>query len=192
MVNKELVEAEDLINQELAVFEFSRHPAFKIAYKEGLTDGFFGYKSGPTIGGTPMVLHEVAHAMEFGSNKFRSRFKDGSFNFKSPKKNYYRDNRGYVMVYEDWMGSSALDREIRTCAIQYCLIEKTSVKMNEEDFIEEYVTALKYMPDYGNAGKSMDYVLTEFKKLKELVTLDSYLKDFEKWLNKMQKYASSI
>lgn len=169
--------------EDLSVFEFSKHPAFSIGSHEGYVNYSFGIRLGPELTGVAAALHEIAHAAEFGPKKFKSRSKLGSFVFKAPKRHYYRDYRGYTMSYENWIGTSALLREIKTCAIQYVLLSETPKKERLDVFFEEHVEALKYMPDFGNNGFTLDRIKSEFESEIKKVNLNKVLKDIQKWLD---------
>lgn len=49
---------------------------------------------GPNLGAT-VILHDIAHAIEFGADNFAKRYRNGSFYFKTPRARYIGDTDAF-------------------------------------------------------------------------------------------------
>lgn len=90
-----------------------------------------------------ILLHEVAHAIEFGANEFENRVNEsGEFVFHLP----YQFLNG--QAYVDLNTSQPSMRELRTFGIQLALIKASGYKKNTTALALEWVDSLRYMPDH--------------------------------------------
>src|SRR5258706_11125930 len=77
-----MTKTEKVFNGRLKRLSFNVHPALMVNSRiEGYSNYTFGGRAGPTVEFTN-VLHELAHAAEFGAKNFRCRCKNGGFVFR--------------------------------------------------------------------------------------------------------------
>ncbi|WP_176089322.1 hypothetical protein [Achromobacter anxifer] len=107
------------------------HPGLRWdARREGYKDFTFGCRSGPGKESILDLAHELAHAVQFGPRKFKSRVRASGFVFKVP----------HVIVAGQWCAdaktSEATRRELETFALSAHLLEIAGLSFNRIELFD--------------------------------------------------------
>ena len=133
----------------LRSFPFFEHPAFLVYPREG---SYSNYVFGATAYETPSLqylVHEIAHAIEFGPEEFRYRCDMGNFRFRFPRARTLYVG-GTVYTDRSFTRGNATARECRTVGIEYNLLVVAGAMHNssaEEFCADEADTLGRFMND---------------------------------------------
>lgn len=167
----------------LSRLAFSDHPALRWSLKtEGYKDLSFGARAGPGAGFSNLC-HEIAHAVEFGADQFRTRVVSGHFVFKLPRQIILGHS-----VCEPETPQVTL-RECRVGGIQKRLLRAAGYRIDDETFIDQYLETMSYMPDacclHGARGEAL--MRKTLEKSYRAWTMDRINKEMQRWLDKSKK-----
>ena len=171
------------------------HPAFMTDPTiEGYRDYKFGARAGPETDGWN-CMHEMAHAVQFRANNFRSRVKNGSFVFKKPGAFW---SMGHY-CYEPTSTRGTM-RELETFAIQFKMIEFVLGKQDVREYVKHITRLISWLPDHYNLYKST-LINGNERKTSMLNISQKHLMEFydkwsfemiaeemNRWLDKTQKH----
>ena len=134
----------------LARLPLTRHPAFFFSPGlEGYRTYTFGGRAGPSVH-ISHVLHEMAHAAQFGPDEFRSRSLDSGFRFKMPQQ--WIANHFICEPSTD----QATQREISTFGMQLHLTRAVGMRISDAVFAHTTAGFLRHMPDSWNVPGEND------------------------------------
>lgn len=161
--------------------------------QQGYRNWMFGAKAGPEISWTH-VFHEIAHAVEFGSETVGERGANGTFHFKNRTVEF--DGQLYVepVTYQ------ACLREIRTWAIQLKLMKFVGCKTDYSVLRDGFLKALPFVNGFENFP-SEDYskpFATRHEKMalavdifddeyQHLPSVEQMVADFKRWIEKSDR-----
>lgn len=119
------------------------HPAFRISFRqEGLKGFVFGGRSGPTLG-YDMMLHELAHCVQFGAQSYPSRMLPwGGFRFHVATIEIGGEK------YPHPVTPQATLREVETLAIELHLYEMVGRKHHWESYAANAARLTEFLPDW--------------------------------------------
>ena len=167
----------------LSPFSFVNHPGFIMKESlEGYLNFSFGGRAGPEIS-IEHVLHEIAHAIEFGPDEFENRVSRFGFHFIVPKV----EIRG--KMYNDPRSNLGTIRELRTMAIQWQFHRALGIDTNADDYCDRITKSLRFMPDWGFVPGDSDedrhnWRVEYLKSNLDFMGIDECLERFDGWLNK--------
>lgn len=146
-MNRRIVE---VCRARLSRLPVARHPALRfLPGLEGYKNYLFGARTGPTVA-VDNLLHELAHAAQFGPQHFITRCSESGFLFKMKSTEFH----GCVFV--DMQTTKAIERELQTFALQLHLRHIVGYRGNEEDYCRRAADMMVYMPDWLNIPGSSD------------------------------------
>lgn len=169
------------MHNQISGFWFSGHPGFNASDNvEGYQDYTFGMKTGCAVL-VGAVIHDLAHVVEFGPENFRKNCRYGGLWFKIPKPACV--SAGFYPIYE-FLKDTATMRECRTMGIEYSLSQSLGFNVCIlDDFIEESIDTLKYMPDQYNQDKDkMRDIITQYT---EVYTIEQINERITAWFDKV-------
>lgn len=141
----------------------ARHPALRfLPGLEGYKNYLFGARAGPSVN-VDNLLHELAHAAQFGPLNFRTRCTESGFLFKMRLTTF----QGHT--YAEMQTTKAIDRELETFAFQLHFRHLVGYREDEQAYCRRAAAALVYMPDWLNVPGSCDEKRTAYcvKKIED-------------------------
>lgn len=144
--NRRIVE---VCRARLARLPVAGHSALRFdPWVEGYRNYVFGARAGPTVSVTSL-FHELAHAAQFGAEKFRYRATDHGFQFKVPRRFIFD------RYCDEPRTGQATHRELQTFAYQLHLLRLAGHKVADEHYIPYCARLMQFMHDwYFIPGKS--------------------------------------
>lgn len=131
-----------VFRERLKRLPLARHPAlFFNPWVEGYRDYAFGGRAGPSVQASSM-FHELAHAAQFGVEKFRTRATDTGFHFKVPQRFIYDRYCAEPRTHQ------ATLRELETFAYQLHLMRLAGYKLDDRAFTDYSARLMQYMHDW--------------------------------------------
>ena len=110
----------------------------------------FGCKSGPSASVADM-LHEMAHAAEFGGEAFEERATETGFLLRS------RSIWVFDRFCEEPLTTKSIERELRTFAHQHHLQALADIEVPQATYRHECASLMRHMPDWLNVpGRTED------------------------------------
>lgn len=124
--------------------EIASHPALLFAPATVGYRGYaFGCKAGPSASVVDM-LHEMAHAAEFGGEAFEERATEAGFLLRSRR----------IWVFdrfcEEPLTMGSIERELRTFAHQHHLQLLAGLEFRQATYLRECASLMRHMPDWIN------------------------------------------
>lgn len=154
------------------------HPGFRLDVgTEGYRDYAFGARVGPSCG-IDGVVHELAHAVEFGPDEFEQRCTEGGFVFHTPT--VFIGGR----LCEVFNTGKASERELRTFGIEWRLLEMAGLRVREDAFFGHCVQVLSYMPDWISFHGQPELVREHVRAAYDAFTQERVSQRLQGWLDK--------
>lgn len=161
---------------------FANTDGFEWNYGQSGTKNFtFGTRSGP-VNTVSALMHELAHAVEFGARQFKYRTSeyDGTFVFSTPSR-WCFDR----FVCEPQTGEMTA-REARAFAIEAHLLQYLGILKSEQDlegFFEYVAEVAEFMPDWyfymKDDGK--EKLLKILRETHSAWTIDQIFSELNRW-----------
>lgn len=176
-----------LFQARLRRLRVARHPGLLFCPGlEGFRDHTFGGRAGPSIE-VINVLHEMAHAMEFGADQFEARCTPRGFVFG-------RSHRVEIggRFYDQPTTCKSTERELQTFAYQLHLARLAGYRFTDSWFVKDCAHLMRLMPDWWNVPGTGDdqrkaYCAARIESHYQATTSTESVDRLECWLDKTAK-----